>query len=127
MKWHDASRELPPCNDHAESAYLACVSGDQRPPFIGWYAGHSAAWLDGLGESFRTFSGKLMSSLSLVFAEAEALGRAWYGMAEQSYLRHHRRLPGSLRRCRLRKKRRTVVLAWFERHLKVEVVRVEKA
>lgn len=46
-----------------------------------------------------------------VFAES------WVGLAEHCYLQHHRRLPGSLRNRRLRKKRQTKVLAWFERYL----------
>lgn len=45
------------------------------------------------------------------------LGR--YFVAERLYLRVHRRLPGSLRTARLRKKRITKVIAWYERLLRL--------
>lgn len=51
-----------------------------------------------------------------------AFGFAWQGLAELVYLQHHRRLPGSLQTCRLRKKRRSKVLVWFERYLEKEGV-----
>lgn len=40
-----------------------------------------------------------------------------YRMAEREYRRHHRRLPGSERTARLRKKRRKRVLDWFADYL----------
>src|SRR5690606_25236474 len=47
----------------------------------------------------------------------EAFGAAWCSAAESEYLRHHRRLPGSNRTARLRKKRRAKVLAWFNHRI----------
>lgn len=41
----------------------------------------------------------------------------WWTVACLSYLEHHRRLPGSDRTSRLRRKRRAVVLRWYEKHL----------
>lgn len=46
---------------------------------------------------------------------AHVLADAWYATAEREYLTQHRRLPGSKRTARLRKKRRAIVLAWWAR------------
>jgi hypothetical protein len=43
----------------------------------------------------------------------DEFARALASLAERAYLQHHRRLPGSTRTARLRKKRRTKVLEWF--------------
>ena len=45
------------------------------------------------------------------------LGEAIYKLAETMYLENHKRLPGSLRTRRLRKKRRSRVLGWFVKNL----------
>jgi hypothetical protein len=48
-----------------------------------------------------------------LFVEASYLD-----MAAKAYLRTHRRLPGSERTARLRKKRRVMLLRWFLRYVK---------
>jgi len=91
-----------------------------------WTAPHNGVSLDAFRATKR-FVGSLhlfghvaAVALSPAFDQAkmdlEAFGRKFQWVAEQIYLRHHRRLPGSLRTCRLRKKRRTVVMAWFEHY-----------
>jgi len=42
---------------------------------------------------------------------------AYLDLAAKAYLRTHRRLPGSERTVRLRKKRRVVLLRWFLRYV----------
>lgn len=54
----------------------------------------------------RQAAGSLLSGLRL-FVEA------YLDIAARAYLRTHRRLPGSERTARLRKKRRVVLLRWF--------------
>lgn len=53
----------------------------------------------------------LVAALETAFATAT---RAWYVATEQAYLEAHGTLPGSERTKRLRKKRRTMVLRWWE-------------
>lgn len=48
----------------------------------------------------------------------KGFGDCYYQMAEDFYKDYHRRLPGSLRTKRLRKKLRTKVLKWFETFLR---------
>lgn len=43
------------------------------------------------------------------------LAESWRAAAEKKYLECHKKLPGSLRTKRLRKKRRDVTLRWFHR------------
>lgn len=43
---------------------------------------------------------------------------AYLDLAAKAYLRTHRRLPGSERTARLRKKRRVMLLRWFLRYVK---------
>jgi hypothetical protein len=45
-------------------------------------------------------------------AAASAICRDWYSAVESAYLESHRRLPGSDRTARMRKKRRAKVLEW---------------
>ena len=49
-------------------------------------------------------------------AAAERICAAWYDGLEIAYLETHRRLPGSTRTARLRKKRRAKVLDWAGRY-----------
>jgi hypothetical protein len=58
----------------------------------------------------------LAASMRGVSVAARAFADAWYATAEREYLVCHRRLPGSKRTERLRKKRRAVVLAWWARY-----------
>ena len=44
-------------------------------------------------------------------------GRSLFVVATTEYLATHKRLPGSDRTARLRKKRRSVVLAWYANQL----------
>jgi predicted metal-dependent hydrolase len=54
--------------------------------------------------------------LGFAFASArEAMRTHWYAGMETAYLESHRRLPGSHRTARLRKKRRSKVMAWASR------------
>jgi len=64
----------------------------------------------------------LASSLARAgMAARSALANAWYSLAAQAYLAHHRRLPGTDRTNRGRKKRATKVLAWFAGHVQKSV------
>ena len=49
-------------------------------------------------------------------AACERICDAWYAGLESAYLDEHRRLPGSTRTARLRKKRRAVVIRWASRY-----------
>lgn len=60
-------------------------------------------------ESIRAFE----EAIQLVAGTVLELSEYLYQCAEDAYLLHHRRLPGSYRTKRLRKKRRTRVLRWF--------------
>ncbi len=68
----------------------------------------------GTRESFAALS----STFYAARAAMESFSDMYYQIAEQEYLRYHARLPGSLRSRRFRKKRRTKVLAWWERRVK---------
>jgi len=50
---------------------------------------------------------------SLFQKAAIAIGNAFYSAAESDYLRHHRRLPGSDKTPRMRKKRISAVMRWY--------------
>lgn len=63
-----------------------------------------------LKDVMRDASESAMAGLRL-FAEA------YVDLAAKAYLRTHRRLPGSERTARLRKKRRVVLLRWFLRYV----------
>lgn len=78
------------------------------------------------GRDFRQGLDQLVSAITLAFTPImqqakrglDAFGVAYYDLAERMYLEHHRRLPGSLRTARLKKKRKTKVSEWFEGYLK---------
>jgi hypothetical protein len=56
--------------------------------------------------------------LSRQFAATwEQISATWYAGCEAAYLESHRRLPGSDRTARLRKKRRAKVLDWASRQI----------
>ena len=59
----------------------------------------------------------LADAMRGVTKAAYAFADAWYATAERAYLLEHAKLPGGTRTPRLRKKRRSVVLAWYARHL----------
>lgn len=60
------------------------------------------------GVSFEAL-GTAMQAAAKAFQE---FGGAYLRRAEKEYLSCHRRLPGSTRKARLRKKRQSVVRAW---------------
>ena len=59
----------------------------------------------------------LADAMRGVTKAAYAFADAWYLTAERAYLLEHPRLPGGTRTPRLRKKRRSVVLARYARRL----------
>ncbi len=77
--------------------------------------------LERLTRTIALFSTGVATAFAPVAAEARratvAFGAAHQRVAEQIYLQHHRRLPGSLRKRRMKKKRRKKIKAWFEHYL----------
>jgi len=69
----------------------------------------------------RELSAAFSPAFHAASAAMECFGEAYYKKVEHEYLRHHRCLPGSLSTRRLRKKRRTKVLAWWEKRVKDEL------
>jgi hypothetical protein len=73
-------------------------------------------WAANMRESMEAV-GKALRAAFRPFVELTFQVNYIYDCAEYAYLQHHRRLPGSERTARLRKKRRTEVLRWYSRHL----------
>lgn len=77
--------------------------------------------LEELQRTLGLFSATLSAHFAPICRQARlavmAFGSEWQGFAEQVYLQHHRRLPGSMRTCRLKKKRCTKVFVWFEGYI----------
>lgn len=57
--------------------------------------------------------GPLRMPLEFATEAMKNFSAEWLEIACKQYMAHHRRLPGGTRTPRLRKKRRTKVLAWF--------------
>lgn len=55
--------------------------------------------------------------VSVAFKKAgRAFTSVWWTRIEMVYLESHKRLPGSTRTCRLRKKRKTKLSEWWDKN-----------
>lgn len=66
------------------------------------------------GDAFNLLK-KTIEQVARIFSQFfDVASDVFWDVACKFYLERHRRLPGSQRTARLRKKRRAVVMAWFE-------------
>ena len=74
-----------------------------------------------LNDSILSFSNAMSENLLPVFQSFYEVSGTFTLMlddqAKREYLKHHKRLPGSEKTKRLRKKRRTRVLKWYWNHI----------
>jgi hypothetical protein len=94
------SKEVP---SESDATSQQCVVPRGVPPFFP---------VMGVLDDFKKFEQAVQRAHSSLLD----FGRILYDTIERSYLRHHRRLPGSNRTARLRKKRQTKLQAFWASH-----------
>ena len=89
------------------------IGGKALPDFIEGFRLQPAPSLEKLAEKAKNLGSAFSTLSESMTLTCNGLTESWLACAEVEYLNHHKRLPGSDKTKRLRKKKRDIVLRWF--------------